>query len=204
MLSTLNPLELALETEKLQGEFLRKCGHLEPTGGSMLPSEILAFIAACRMHGVGKVVESGRQWAYSTRCLLSMGMEVISYDNNPQVESDARLKRDFPKAEIIAGSCPMGIIRKKVPFALLLDGPKGAPAVQIVRNSNPTIAAIHDCHAGSVSRNLLYPYGWVMTDEYIPLSDLDLEHLRNKKLPQDASILKECMCLGIAHLPEID
>lgn len=203
MLSTLNPIDLAIETEKLQGEFLKRCGHVEPTGGSMLPTEILAFIAACRMHGVNKVVESGRQFGYSTRCLLLMGMRVISYDNSPRPDSDAILKRDFPEAKILTGSCPMAIVRNKNPFALLLDGPKGAPAVQIVDNSNPTIAAIHDCHAGSVSRSMLYPRGWVMTDEFVQLSELDLQHLAKKGLPQSPSIFSECMCLGIAHFPEI-
>lgn len=180
-------------------EFLTKCGHLEATPSSMLPSEILIFIATCRESGVEIVIESGRSYGYSTRCILSMGLPVRSFDCSPQWAVDKEIKDEFPEtAELCHASCP-AVIAPTKKFGLLMDGPKGREALAIIDSSNPTVVGLHDCYVGSDARQELGQRQWAFTENLDVIPDLDMRHLEARGY-KDRSVLSEAFVLGLAKM----
>lgn len=192
----LSTTQLSLDVLDILPEFLRKCGKIPSTPTSMLPSEILAFCAACRAAGIEKVVESGRSYGYSTRCLVKMGFNVISYDHRPIPHVDANLSQ-YRNLKLEIGPCPI-VVTTKPQFGLLLDGPKGNEALELADKSNPTVVAIHDCHVKAPIRTVIEQRRWVTTDLLEPCNELDLEHLLSRNI-HDRSVLKEAFVLGIAR-----
>lgn len=196
ILTASKTVEFAL---KHREEFLSKCGHLEATGSSMLPSEILMFIAACRELDAEIVIESGRSYGYSTRCILSMGFHLKSFDCSPIFSEDRKIKDEFPDtAELCHASCP-AVVAPTKKFGLLLDGPKGLAAMEILDSSNPVVAGIHDCYPGSEAREELEKRQWVFTENLDVVPDLDVPHLAARGY-SDRGVLGEAFVLGLAGL----
>ena len=176
-------------------EFQRKCGKLKATPSSMLPSEILCFMGACRQAGIEKIVESGRSYGYSTECLALMGFDIISYDYNPDPNTDARL---FRYNNLVMKKAPCPVVVSAAPkFGLLLDGPKGVDALSIVDQSNPTVVGIHDMAPKNPARIRVDQMQWVTTDRLNPCEELDREHLLSRGLQR--SVLEESFVLAIAQ-----
>lgn len=119
--------------------------------GGILPSEMLLFLVACRDQGMTHVVESGRCLGYSTEVLVEAGLHVISIDTVYRQECD-RLKR-HARLEMRLADGNHEVPKAVADWAarrpaVLLDGPKGAPAFNILArvHANAAFVAIHDLH----------------------------------------------------------
>lgn len=181
-------------------EFERKCGHVPNTCSSILPSEMLCFMGVCRQAGIEKIVESGRDYGYSTECLALMGFDVISYEIRPRHDVDARLAK-YSNLDLQTGPCPV-VISARPKFGLLLDGPKGFVALQLVESSNPTVVGIHDMTGTNPARAKVDMMQWVTTDRLNPCESLDRDHLLPRGL--ERSVLSEAFVLALAQFLDLN
>jgi hypothetical protein len=100
----------------------------------IFPSEIAIFSALCRYKGIHTVLESGRKYGYSTRCLRrDPRLQVISYENDPDSEVDKHLS--FFNLQVRTGSSEESFPKLveefraiQIPLALLINSPKGTRA----------------------------------------------------------------------------
>lgn len=111
--------------------------------GAIFPREMVYFLARCDRAGVQRIVESGRQDAYSTMILgeysQQTGAKVISLDYEEDA-TRARSARErlarFPNVRCVKGDAfeEFGkLVREHpaTPTALLVDGPKSFHAMAI-------------------------------------------------------------------------
>lgn len=107
--------------------------------GSIFPCEMVFFLARALERGVGTIVESGRQDGISTENLghfaRETGVRVVSVDLEEDAERAAACRRrlaPYP-LEIVKGNAfsevPRAVAGGKGGVALLIDGPKGFPAL---------------------------------------------------------------------------
>ena len=114
--------------------------------GGILPSEMHAFVGICKAQSVTRVVESGRHLGYSTEYLAESGFEVFSIERVPVTSADqvlgmrsnvTLLNGDSIRAlpTLIGDRC-----------AVVLDGPKGLPALDLWKQvaDRCVLGAIHD------------------------------------------------------------
>jgi hypothetical protein len=173
-----------------------------PQHSGILPSEMLAFIAVCLSRGVQTIVESGRKQGVSTEILSNLDWHVTSIDNNPVPEADALLAgRD--NLTLLKGD-GYNFVSSHKPTAtagLLLDGPKGPPAYNLVQSVRDryAVVAIHDAHPGSQLRELVKDR-WYLTDNPWLIDRygyLDLPHLKHCGFNSHSALLGEANCLAI-------
>ena len=121
----------------------------------ILPSEMVAFMAMCDEQEVDLVIESGRKNGYSTRTLSRWSQEkkvrVFSVETEPIIASDATIKlHDHISLHRGDGHAfVQNAISNEQPssrIAILLDGPKGQEAVDVITTVRQRLAfaAIHD------------------------------------------------------------
>lgn len=109
---------------------------------SIFPSEMAYFLVACEAAGVGCVVETGRNYGYSTAVLaayaVERGVRVVSIDLelSPAIARAcrARLGPSTP-VELVRGEAfralPRVVRAERRQVALLVDGPKRHAAVYL-------------------------------------------------------------------------
>ncbi len=123
-----------------------------PSG--ILPSEALIFCCLAQSQCVEEAIESGRRFGYSTDCFASVfPLGVVSVDSQSEShgDTDARLKKRHGSGVMLIkddgairipqlAACHAGHI------AVLLDGPKGPAALDVVDKiiDKVVFAAIHD------------------------------------------------------------
>lgn len=144
MLDTLTPDELrAIASEPY-----------EPRG--ILHSEMALIIHICRRLGIEVVIESGRARGQSTAMLAKYlpDAEVYSFELRQTPDEDFARARlgGFANVSLLFGNgsemVPLAAHGFGKPAAILLDGPKGAAAVEILvksfANPNVRVGFIHD------------------------------------------------------------
>lgn len=146
-------LKTAIEAaiEAFREEVARETSSVKALSGGILASEAVAFLCLCRLRNVDLVVESGRSFGYSTR-MFNQCVDVVSIEEKPDAVADMETYRMRRKSLTLAVGNGMDAvphcIRKHASrrIAILLDGPKGKNAVQLLRSSLPSIVfgAIHD------------------------------------------------------------
>lgn len=142
----------------------------------ILNSEMLAACAVSERLGAEVVIESGRCRGQSTLMLAryfeGTGTRVVSVelerDGNADV-AEARL-RPFPHVELRYGDSTRelpGLVESLAGrrVALLVDGPKGAPALEMIgpllsRHEHVACAFLHDTREGSPARAALEGGPW--------------------------------------------
>ena len=121
--------------------------------GGILPSDALMLCCLGATLGVTTFNESGRRFGYSTDCLASAGFVVNSIENHSEnnADTDARLKaKHFINLRLFNGDgsvvIPRLIAQSDGQTAVLLDGPKGPAALDVVDEiiDKVVFAAIHD------------------------------------------------------------
>jgi hypothetical protein len=130
--------------------------------GAINPCELAYFAAVCRVSGVRRIVESGRQDGYSTRILGRLaertGITVVSIDMEiDQARADAcRARLAGLPLELLKADAYRAvgeeIAKSAQPTALLIDGPKGFPALALLlaasRFEHVRVLALHNLSAG--------------------------------------------------------
>jgi hypothetical protein len=133
----------------------------------MLNSEILLAYSACRALGVTRLIESGRWLGHSTLVLSRLfhgtPVEILSIDlarTGVAIECERRL-RECSNVRLFYGDSfkvlPGLLARSTAPTAILMDGPKGAAAVQLMqscmdRYTCVRVGFLHDAYLGSEAR----------------------------------------------------
>lgn len=177
-----------------------KIASVPPRNSQILPSEMLLFVSLCRAFRVATVIESGRRQGYSTECLLACGFDVISIESDPDHESDKRLVE--LGAKLITGSAEHVLPKLTRPesWALLLDGPKGIPALRLAGSmSGYKFYGIHDLYRGTPQREEAERRDGFFTDDEAYLSQwghVDAEALKHSGHP-DHGVLSEAYVLGV-------
>lgn len=111
--------------------------------GAIFPRELVALLASCDSLGVRRIVESGRQDGYSTMVLgqwaESVSGRVVSIDLevDPVTAQACRARLEsFGGVELRKGDAfelvGAALVSTDEPTALLLDGPKGHPALSML------------------------------------------------------------------------
>ena len=128
--------------------------------GAIFPREMVAFLAFCASLGINSFVESGRQHGYSTELLAEFvtqrGGRVTSIDveidDDMATETRRRLAK-YSNLDLIRGNAfhkLAAALRATAPesTALLVDGPKGFPALSLIFSSavfgHVTVGALHN------------------------------------------------------------
>lgn len=123
---------------------------VEPQGGGVLLSELLLFLSCCEVMGVRHIVESGRKYGYSTSIFCEWASrrdaKVASVEWTPIRSVDEAIRDKY--GWHISLLCGDGhkLISKLVTekSALLMDGPKGYEAVEMIAELKPLFGAVHD------------------------------------------------------------
>jgi hypothetical protein len=139
--------------------------------GAISPRELVYFLACCRVAGVTRVIESGRQDGVSTgiiaEALQPFGVTVASIDweaDRSQAEECRNRLAGMPNLELIKGDAAEEIPRliaqsRKHVVALLIDGPKNFEALALLfaAAQSPTvrILAEHNLSPGKLARQKL-------------------------------------------------
>lgn len=137
----------------------------------ILNSEMLAACAACERLGVDVVIESGRCRGQSTlilaRYFAGSRTRIISVEleRGPDAEFAERRLAPFPHVELLYGDGTRVIPERlrampDARVAILLDGPKGMPAVRFLdavlpEHENVVAAFLHDTRPGTPQRAAL-------------------------------------------------
>ena len=110
----------------------------------ILHSEMAVILMACREHGIEYVIESGRARAQSTYILAKYlpGVAILSIDARPEhpdtvdgvkrVEGFANVCLFSGDGAILAPALCQKVTAPR-PTAVLRDGPKGLPALEVMR-----------------------------------------------------------------------
>jgi len=177
--------------------------------GAIYPAEMAFFLAMCAHQGVETVVESGRQDGYSTLVLgrwakvqnkraVSIDLEL---DPPRAAQCHARMK-GLP-IELVVGNAfgAIGRVLRSVrakPFAYLLDGPKGIPAMSMIaasRGRNLRVAGIHNILTTDAEYPLLIERGCMFYEEleggerWAKLHELESEFCRGSSRTLEKSQL---------------
>jgi hypothetical protein len=138
--------------------------------GAIFPAEMVFFLASCEVASIGTIIESGRQDGYSTRILgeygRRMGTGIVSIDYEEDAERGRRCRERLAAYPIdlhIGDAFELiGRLMAEAtaqPIALLVDGPKGMPALAVVAAAatDPKVALIsmHNQEPGTPYRKLL-------------------------------------------------
>lgn len=136
------------------------------TQRGMLNSEILLVYYIIKTLGICRVVESGRYLGHSTKtladllCETSIRIESIDLPKEVSKECERRLS-GYKNVKVLYGDSfsdlPNLVDCQKVSTILLVDGPKGPPALDLIsrcfeRSGHLVAAFLHDCFWGSEAR----------------------------------------------------
>lgn len=123
----------------------------------ILHSEMALIIHICRHHRIERVIESGRARAQSTEMLAKYlpDCQIQSFDMRGETDDEAFARErlaPYANVELHVGDgrllVPLAASLSACPTAILLDGPKGAAAVELLQDcfSWPEIRVgfIHD------------------------------------------------------------
>lgn len=169
--------------------------------GGILPSEMLAFVALCKEQGVTNIVESGRHLGYSTTVLAEAGFELYSVDHEPIHDVDAEFMK-YRNVRLFIGEAHRLVpqwIRHRC--AVLLDGPKGIPALRLWQSvqNRAVLCGIHDASVNNANgpnpcRQPMTEAGAWFTDdpEYIAAT----EHLDTEAWQKDYTSRSEMTAQG--------
>lgn len=141
----------------------------------VLHSEMLAVCSVARSLGVGAIVESGRARGQSTlqlaRFFEGSPVRIVSVElarDDDAEFAEARLA-PYPHCEIRYGDAfeavPAALDElQETPAAVLLDGPKGLPAIDLIgslfeRFSNLRVAFLHDTRRQTPQRDAIESAG---------------------------------------------
>jgi len=148
-------------SRKILSVFLDGTSSMPYESAGILPSELLMFCGCCEVVYANQVIESGRRNGFSTKVLSQMNeLGVIgrftSIEIDPIPSVDEQIEKQFPNTKIIVGDSTNMLphIAKKDECALLMDGPKGPTAINLIRTINPAVGAIHDLHRYSAGGEL--------------------------------------------------
>lgn len=146
--------EIRAAIAKHAGEVIPHIEACEPQHAAILPSEMLAFCCLALARGCQSAVESGRRYGYSTD-VLSRIFETVSFEIDPLPEYDARFAKRGNLLMLRTDGAALPTFHRKEPAALLLDGPKGLPALRLATliAERYRLIAIHDAHPGSQLRD---------------------------------------------------
>jgi len=132
--------------------FLKQNSETKYRQNGILPSEMLCFCSLAREQGHQEVIESGRKNGFSTEALMRCGFKTISYEVEPISNTTQRLA-EICVSETLDLNMHTGDFAQHASelsdiyrCPMLIDGPKGRKAVQIVQNNldHLPFAAIHD------------------------------------------------------------
>lgn len=130
--------------------------------GAIFPREMVFFLARCEAAGVRVVVESGRQDGISTAILgefaQATGARVVSVDLEEDAARAAACRKRLAAypLTLVQGNAfaeiPRLVHEAGAPAALLIDGPKGWPALAmgyaLARAPGLSLLALHNLHEG--------------------------------------------------------
>lgn len=139
--------------------------------GAITPRELVYFLACCRVAGVTRVIESGRQDGISTGiiagALQAFGVTMASIDWEADIDQ-ARVCRErlagLSNLELVKGDAAEEIPRllsqsPEQSVALLIDGPKNFEALALLfaAAQNPTVRLLaeHNLTPGKLARQKL-------------------------------------------------
>lgn len=139
--------------------------------GAITPRELVYFLACCRVAGITRVIESGRQDGISTgiiaRALQPFGVTVASIDweaDRGQAEECRRRLAGLTNLELIKGDAAVEIPRliaesRECVVALLIDGPKNFEALALLfaAAQRPVVRLLaeHNLTPGKLARQKL-------------------------------------------------
>lgn len=137
--------------------------------GAIFPRELVVFLAALDDLRIRLVVESGRQDGYSTAALgtwsTESGGRVVSVDLelDPERAEACRARlADYPAVEVLRGDAYELVgaaLDTDEPTALLVDGPKGFPALSMLlaaaQRPSVRLLAQHNLDPGLAETGLL-------------------------------------------------
>lgn len=184
--------------------FKKICSTFEERG--ILNSEMLSFCSICDVLGVDIILESGRYRGQSTLVLAKFfkdsGKKIISIDlveDDNTIHAQKKLEK-FADVELIYGDgtkiIPQLVKKfKNKKVAVLLDGPKGKLAVDLMdfisTNENFYFGAIHDVKSGSESRVLFPDYFkyYFLTDQALFVKKY--QSVDNSCLPKSNQITEQ-------------
>lgn len=141
--------------------------------GAIFPCEMVFFLAVCDAAGARAVVESGRQDGFSTRILgeyaRRTGARIVSIDLEEDAARAAQCRRrlaEYP-VELWRGNAyemvPKAVARSDGPLALLIDGPKGFPALALAfaaaADEKTAIISLHNLIDGGEPRAVFESLG---------------------------------------------
>lgn len=130
--------------------------------GAIFPAEMVFFLAVCEANGVEEIIESGRQDGYSTEILGYYARDrsglVASIDMETDRDRAGRCRQRLagnPHLTLLRGDCqsligPLLFADRSTPTAVLIDGPKGYPAMMMLLAAAALkwvrVVAMHNLH----------------------------------------------------------
>lgn len=153
----MNRIEISKWARIILMPFELNCEKFAPQHGGILPSEMLAFGAACMMvPALPAIIESGRLQGYSTDHLVEFGRAlqcpVYSIEQKPDRESDKRFVDGVMLIKGNGSRLVPELVARHPGAAVLLDGPKNDDGVRLWEKLKDRIAfaGVHDlCRGGS-------------------------------------------------------
>jgi hypothetical protein len=164
--------------------------------GAIFPSEMAFLLAVCEAERLEAVVESGRQDGYSTEILgrwaARRAAQIVSIDLETDAEKARRCRerlKSLPLA-LVKGNAyaeiPAAVRRLRgTPTAILLDGPKGWPAVSIVAASlepHVSMVAFHNFSVETPQRRWFASLGGRFYEDVIPDPGPNWDELRRREI----------------------
>ncbi|MEK7579301.1 MAG: hypothetical protein AAB460_02090 [Patescibacteria group bacterium] len=176
--------------------------HLEHVDRGILPSEMTAVCGIIEHLGVNRIIESGRWLGYSTQMLAAyfadapIRIESIEYYRTDVGALCEERLRPYTNVRLYYGDAmkllPGLLEGGSEPTALLIDGPKGAKAVGLIkkifeRYENVAVVFLHDSYEGSEARIAIREMG------------LDAEYTDDTQFVTRFAFLDEGIALGSIH-----
>lgn len=137
----------------------------------ILPSEMAALCGIVEAVGATRIIESGRWLGYSTEVLSAyykdsplVQIDSIEYFRSAQAKICERRLAHCTNVNLLYGDAtkivPGMLEGRTEPTVLLFDGPKGWPAVRLLKkvlDTYPQVRAVclHDCYKDSEARNAM-------------------------------------------------
>lgn len=188
--------------------------------GAIFPSEMAFFLAACETLGVRAVVESGRQDGYSTEILgrwaVQRDVEIVSIDleQEPDRAADCRQRLRSLPLTLVKGNAysEVGAAVRRLaprPTAILVDGPKGWPALSLVAASleqHVRLVSFHNLADWVPQRQWFVSRGGRFYEDEIPEPGPSWSELRRREIEHTRSVgavrSQEVSSLGILTLDD--